>query len=563
MSASEAKHDIYVDDILASKDRKGIVENIVDIDRGLPAEGVLTLYIESMSNLNGVYSAVESILREIFSPNLSHPESKYNISLYLEVKEHHKNHQDGQEKAAPLVDSYTVEIDNASVENKLQCFKFIEKHISRNHIINNWKHMPLQLSDEKLSALSEATLVVSLYLECSPLIGSEMMCRRLCGQAQISLEGVLHAANQDGIKETVGMVSDTREIICYLNCTVNYSKVGFEGGNYIVDELKSDIKQKADDFKHHRLYIRLSDLILLKHRDFVDQRARHATSKVAQRPTTYTIRALLGRTELRSLKLKIPGGFGDIFKLILQGLDESNDFSVCIDMSEIERFITDKAMLEKFLNSKSGSTNFQALPPFTIELTETDEEVVINKIGQFEFNLVDLLASKDKSDNKSLTSIKAYLPLLDKERDYSTAETTVARVGLDVIILKTNKIKNKHTLEDICKVLTNQRLRSLRSVQNNLISMPSASYLPTEVTFDVPSVTKLLKEEYHFANSEISEIIDLLGKTSEGKEVDFFKVITSPLMISLTRTAAEATNLGMNLDELLRVNLLYHRNSSS
>jgi hypothetical protein len=562
MSASEAKHDMYVDDILASKDGKDIVENVVDIDRGLPTEGVLTLYLESMSNLNGVYSALEGILREVFDPMQSFPDSKYKINLYLEIREHFKKTANPEERVTPMIDSYVVEIDTANVESKLHCFKFIEKHVSRNHIINNWKHLPLQLTEEKLSALAESTLVVSLYLECSPIGGGGKVSRRLCGQAQIPLEGVLSAPNQDGCKETVGMVSETKEIVCYLNCNLNFSKGGFERGNNVIEELKEDMKSKTEDLKNNRVFIRLTELILLNFQPQFDNKRSQKRVTSQKRFTTLTLTVRLGKFELKSLELRTSESYGDLFRLSFDGSETSDDFTFSLDMANIERYITDKAMLEKFLNSKTGNINFHALPPFSLELSQTEDSVKIKEIGKFEFNLVELLVTKDKWETKGLLSTKAFIPLICQTGGYPTSPSESSRLGIDIVVLKTNKIKNKHTLEDLAKILSNQRLRSLRLVQQSLISMPSASYLQTDTTFDVPSITRLLKSEYKFSNSEISEIIDLLGRTSDGKEVDFFKIITSPLMVSLTKTAAEANDLGMNLEELLRVEVINFRNFS-
>lgn len=547
---------MYVDDILASKDGQNLVENVVDIDRGLPTEGVLTLYIESMSNLSGVYSALEGIMRDVFDPAQSFQDSKYNISLFLEIKEYHKKNtptDPTEEKSVPILDPYTVEIDNANVESKLHCFRFIEKHISRNHIINNWKHLPLQLTEDKMETLSESILVISLLLECSPVVGGGKTSRKLCGQSQLALEGILSAPNQDGCKETVGLVSEAREIICYLNCTMNYSKGGFERGNYMVEELKTDIKQKAEDLRHNRIFFRLTELVLLKHREFSELKTQQSKLRGNQKTTTYTLKVMLGKSDIKSLELKVPDSFGDLFKLQLEGHNNMSDFTICLDLNEIDRYITDKSMLEKFLNSKAGTHNFQALPPFSVELFETEESVIIKEMGKFEFSLIDLLGTKDKWESKGLFSSKALVPLLCATGGVSKSPSHAARLGLDIIILKTNKIKNKHTLEDLGKILANPRLRSLKMNQQIMLSMPTASYIESPSSFDVPSVTKLLKFEFKFSNSEITEIIDLLGKLPDSNEVDFYKIITSPLMYPVAKMAEEAHNLGMNYDEMIRV----------
>lgn len=538
-------------DILANQDGDKAVEAVTDIDRGLPTEGVMTMYVESMSNLSGVYSALEGIVREAFDPNTVTSDSRFKISLYLEITDLIKREGEEEPEKADFIEPFTIELDNQTVETKVQCFRFIEKHISRNHIINNWKHVPMKFDQERFSSLSDCQLAVNLYLECAPQFSGGNLIRRRCGRVFIPLDSILSAANQEGYKASYGLVSDSRDIVAYLNCTLNYAKAAHERGNQIVEDLKTDMIQRTENLRHNKVYIRICELLFLKP---IVSSLRKNAKKSSLKPINLRIRLLLGKSEVKSVEFAIPAKLGEVFRLKFDGHENSDLFVECLDLSDIERYITDKSVLEKYFNLRTSTQTFHSLPPFTVELCQFEEYTVVHEIGKFDFNLVDLLSQQGKWENRGLLNYRAYIPLLPGASKGETTETEIVRLGIDFTILKTNKIKNKHTLEDIGRLLLDSRLRSFKQVEPLLLSSPTATHhFVSEARFTVPAVTKLLKQEFSLSNTEIAEIIDLLGKTPEEDEVDFYKVTTAPFMHGLTMLSDESSALKLTSEDMLRV----------
>lgn len=548
-----AKEDLYINDILANQDGDKAVEAITDIDRGLPTEGVMTMYVESMSNLSGVYSALEGIVRDAFNPNIIAANCRFKIALYLEITDLILKENDEEPSRANFIEPFTIELDHQNVESKVQCFRFIEKHISRNHIINNWKHVPLKFDEEKFSALSDCQLSVSLYLECAPEFSGGNLSRRRCGRVFIPLDSILSASNQDGYKASYGLVSDSRDIVAYLNCTLNYSKSAHERGNQIVEELKTDMIQRAENLKHNKVYIRICELLFLKPADSL---LRKGSFKVASTPLNLRLRLLLGNSEIKSVEIAVPSKLGELFRLKFDGHERADQFVEILDLSDIEKYITDKSTLEKYFNVRTSTQTFHSLPPFIIEVSHFEDYTVLQEVGRFEFNLIGLLSQQGKWENRGLLNYRAYLPLLPRAGKEGTIPIESARLGVDFTILKANKIKNRHTLEDIGRLLLDSKLRSLKQVESWLISSPSTSQLSIPISFDVAAVTRLLKNEFSLANTEIAEIIDLLGKTPEESEVDFYKVVTSPFMNDLSMLNEDNGAVKLILEEILRVNLV-------
>ena len=550
LGASEVRADLYPDDILGDKVDSNGVHKVIDVDRSIPTEGVLTVYTESMSKLVDVYSALEGVTREIFQADYT-ASSKTKISLYLEFKEYNDS-EDIEEDSRLLINPFMVELDSQTVEAKLQTFRFIEKHVNRNHIINDWKHIPVVLDQNMFNRFNQSVLLASLYLECTHLSAAGRSSRRLCGQAQIKMDAVLTAQTQEGFKASYGLVNEMRDVVGYINCTLNYTRGRFERGDDIIQELKQDIIQKTQDFKNLFVTIRLTELIILR-KASKDFRKISAGAKQELKPRSLTIKVSFGKSVVRSMNLRIPETADLLFKLVLDGHETAEECSLDIDLGKLEEHVLDRSLLEKFFNSKMSAEAFLAVPALIISVTSNDDDDTV--IGTFELPLGELILSKVKDEWTGLASFKAYIPLSKRiGKGMVSEDACPTRIGFDMIIYDRDKIKNKNTFSDLQAIARHPAIKSLEGMKSKLSSMDErlVSTAEGEQGVDSLAFTRLLKSLFGLAHTEMSEVVNLIGFLPSN-EVNIYKLVSYPLFPKFKAGLVESSMSRVDVNDVLKV----------
>jgi len=566
LTSTQTRADLYADDILAGKVDPNAVDKQVDVERGVPTEGVLTVYTESLSKLNSVYGALEAVIRDVFPGEGLVADGKMKISLYLEFKEFGDDTTDSakeeqleegsrsssKKKNKPIIEPFVVELDTQQIETKVQSFRFIEKHVNRNHIISDWKHIPLTLDEDTLDRLSENALICSLFLECSSISGTGKYTRRLCGQAEIKLDSVLAAKNQDGYKANYGLVSETRDVIGYINCTLNYSKGKFERGDEVVQDLKTDLAMRVDEVKPFITILRLNELLLLK-----KSVPSWKMSSIYQQRSgdQLVLKVIFGGQQMRSIELSMPENATQLTRLFLEGHEYADQFIIPIDLQRIDEYISDKKALENFHNMKATSDPYQAIPKIEISLTRVGQRGEDDfEIGKYEIPLGELLNIKMKSDNRGLSVNKAYVPLMKKSNKVTqTTESDPCRLGFDLVFINTKIIKNKNTQKSLIKLFSSP----VFSTPASLNQAVEGSLQQDSTSMPYPVSCKLLKAHFSLANAETSEILELLTggsqPTNSQQQVDLSKLVRCPVSPPLQESIGGTTlPTSTTLDSLLK-----------
>jgi hypothetical protein len=530
-------------DILGSKqDLDGnFIQKGLDVARSVPKQGVISFYIESLSKLNSVYGILELILREMYS-NEIYANEKVVMALRLvfsppkmEVEDESVEEEPGAAPAT-LFDEFGFEIDSTVIQSKIQAFAFIEKHINRNHILNEWKHFNVSLDQSTLKTFDKGYVQASLVLTCESTVNHERASRQICGSTAIKLNNVLQAQNLDGHKASYGLVSFNRDVVAHINATIGYSKSNFEFGQPLVDEIKSDIKQNVDNLNKCKVMLRISELVvLLKQKNNKRDSGTFYNSELK-----FNFKVTFGSSTSTTTSLNIPESSANLYRLMFDQNRLSEEYLFNINLDCLEEYLTNKESMEKFVNIQRKKIT-DIIPDIRITLQ-------INNVDEccFEIPLADLLAKKKKVAIQDLEVHKGYLPSLNSAEKPKGQLDPVARIAVDVFVFNSNKIRNPQILDDFGKILTNTLFRTeyrLKEKYGNALTGPKKGLNATQIT-------KGIKEELKFPNGEIQEIVQLIGLKENSQDVDLEKVISNPFLPEIT---IPANSCSLTLAEITKV----------
>jgi hypothetical protein len=381
-------------DILNSKQDldANFIQRGLDVARSVPKQGVISFYIESLSKLNSVYGVLELILREMYSSE-AYANEKVVMALRLvfsppkmEVEDDSVEEEPGATPAT-LFDEFGFEIDSTVIQSKIQAFAFIEKHINRNHILNEWKHFNVSLDQSTLKTFDKGFVQASLVLTCESSVNHERASRQVCGTAAIRLNNVLQTQNLDGHKASYGLVSFNRDVVAHINATVGYSKSNFEFGQPLVEEIQADIKHNVSNLKKCKIMLRISELVIL----FKQKNNRRDESQSQNLELKFNFRVTFASSTSSTTSLNIPASSANLYRLVFDQNRLSEEYLFDINLDCLEEYLSNKESMERFVNiQRKKATDIIPDIRITLQINGADECC-------FEIPLAALLAKSKKA----------------------------------------------------------------------------------------------------------------------------------------------------------------------
>jgi hypothetical protein len=530
-------------DILNSKQDldANFIQRGLDVARSVPKQGVISFYIESLSKLNSVYGVLELILREMYS-NEVYANEKVVMALRLvfsppkmEVEDDSVEDEPGAAPAT-LFDEFSFEIDSTVIQSKIQAFAFIEKHINRNHILNEWRHFNVSLDQSTLKTFDKGFVQASLVLTCESAVNHERASRQVCGSAAIRLNNALQTQNLDGHKASYGLVSFNRDVVAHINATVGYSKSNFEFGQPLIEEIQTDIKQNVSNLKKCKIRLRISELVIL----FKQKNNRRDSSQLQNLELKFNFRVTFGSSTSSTTSLNIPASSANLYRLVFDQNRLSEEYLFDIDLDCLEEYLTKKESMERFVNiQRKKITDIIPDIRITLQINGADECC-------FEIPLAGLLAKSKKEVVQDLEVYKGYVPSSKPSQEVKGSLQPIARIAADVFVFNADKIRNPQIFDDFAKILTHTLFRTeyrLKEKYANAFDDPKKGLTTMQLT-------KGIKEELGLPNGEIQEIVQLIGLKENSQEVDLEKVVSNPF---LPQISIPANSCSLTLVEIIRV----------
>jgi hypothetical protein len=530
-------------DILNSKQDldANFIQRGLDVARSVPKQGVISFYIESLSKLNSVYGVLELILREMYSSEV-YANEKVVMALRLvfsppkmEVEDDSVEEEPGAAPAT-LFDEFGFEIDSTVIQSKIQAFAFIEKHINRNHILNEWKHFNVSLDQSTLKTFDKGFVQASLILTCESSVNHERASRQVCGTAAIRLNNVLQTQNLDGHKASYGLISFNRDVVAHINATVGYSKSNFEFGQPLVEEIQTDIKHNVSNLKKCKIMLRISELVIL----FKQKNNSRDESQSQNLELKFNFRVTFASSTSSTTSLNIPASSANLYRLVFDQNRLSEEYLFDINLDCLEEYLSNKESMERFVNiQRKKATDIIPDIRITLQINGADECC-------FEIPLAALLAKSKKAAVQDLEVFKGYVPSSKASHEMKGSLRPIARIAADVFVFNTDKIRNPQIFDDFAKILTSTLFRTEYRLKDKYAS-----------AFDEPKkglttmqLTKGIKEELGLPNGEIQEIVQLIGLKENSQEVDLEKVVSNPF---LPEISIPANSCSLTLVEIIRV----------